>query len=819
MKFTLIELLVVIAIIAILAALLLPALQSAKESANRKRRFMKYISLFSGALIFTGVIMNNNLCVAEAVDAGEPFGKQLLVQEIDCSKENPEAMLTDYPEGISRVETILGIQCRVLPNEDGGPKYFAYRVGKGLGLKPGAAYMLSVEFPDDKPRNMFIRNSGCETTRGIHSGTAVGDAIKALYVNHNPESLDFPLTGKFQTWRQLFFLHDRFPEIRIPRNSALRPLLPEDGFWVIIAQLKAENNLESAGAAVSKIRLFEITDVSALDQKINYPPDGLPRRHLFFREEMGDGVVGMGHKPEERLPELRGLDNPIDWYEYKVKLMRFLGMNTFSKDLLEFGHNQGWDSSKYKGSNAWYYASSTPNLWSDLIKMLTKYPDFYVLPYYEYAGSRGHDKDIAIGSQRRCETLAGGKNYTHITWCHKTNADLTDPDFIEDAKRVLEITIVENKDKVKFIGAWFRPRPEANPISFNAKNLETFNSETGQEKKITRKDLQKDNALLEKYYEWWFTKRRDFNYALADYLRKEVNPEAVLLYTADSSEPGIGPGQIIAKRQKKSWEWKTVVVTDDVSKWERHFEGNEEFFKSVKAFPYDEVVAEDMHAKALVAKPGTWGSYEWHHANPWNDPQNYKDRPGVMLSYSFNRLYTVDSENAFETFKTPSGLAIIRHYGLNEGDINDEKDPILGYFVADVERTGPYCMIGEARAFANGDPRYIGYLSGNCFNRGFPEYVRAFNAAFLSLPALPSKIIENASADPEVVAREIPTPKNGTYVGIVNTGLTDKKDVSISLPACTKAIDNVSGQAIPLKDGKITLSLYPGELRSLSLKR
>jgi hypothetical protein len=769
-------------------------------------------------LLFSAIILSCGISAAEPVDAGGPFGKQELVQEIDCSKDNPNTLFTEYPSGISKVEEILGNQCRVLPNVDGGPKYFAYRVGKGLNLKPGSAYMLSVEFPDDKPRNMFICNWGCETARGIHSGTAAGDAIKGLYVNHNPESLNFPLSGKMQTWREMFFLHDRFPDIKRPRGSELRPLLPQDGFWVIIAQLKAVNSMDSAGAAVSKIRLFEIADPDSLSQKINYPPAELPRRHIFFREEMADGVITQGHKPEERNPELRGVINPVDWYESKVRLMKFLGMNTFTKDLLEFGHNQGWDSTKY-GSSGWYNQSGNPKLWTDIIQMLTKYPDFYVFPYYEYAGSIGQKKNIAIGSQRRCETLKGGKDYTHIPWVHKTNADITDPDFIEDAKKLLEVTILDNKDKVKFIGAWFRPRPEANPISFNAKNIETFNTETKQEKKITREDLQKDKALLNKYYEWWFRKRCDFNLALSEYLRKEVNPEAVILYTADSGEPGINlPGSIVAKGQKKSWEWKTVVVNDDSQKWEKYLETDKELFKYVKSFPYDKVLAEDMYLQALLEKPGTWGKYEWQHANPWNDPQNYKDKPGIMLSYSFNRLYTVSSRKAFDAFRTPSGLATIRHYALNENEMNDGKDSLLGYFVADVERTGPYCMIGEARAFANGDPRFLGYLAGNSFNRGFPEYVRAFNAAFLSLPYLPSKILEKASSDPEVVAREIPAGKYGTYVGIVNTGLTDKNAIEVLIPACSKATDTVSGEIIPVKAGKIKISLYPGQLRALNLK-
>ena len=57
--------------------------------------------------------------------------------------------------------------------------------------------------------------------------------------------------------------------------------------------------------------------------------------------------------------------------------------------------------------------------------------------------------------------------------------------------------------------------------------------------------------------------------------------------------------------------------------------------------------------------------------------------------------------------------------------------------MADVERAGPFCMQAEAVAMANGDPTMIGYLVGNNFERGFPMYVRDFNANFLALPALP----------------------------------------------------------------------------------
>ena len=783
-------------------------------------------------------------CVSQALavdaDAGPPFGQLKLVQEIDCGKPpdgggsprapGPKAgpsasgqplaalLFLDYPKGISTVETLLGKPCRVLPNDSGEAKYFAYRVGQGKGLKVGACYVLAVEFPEDKPRSLFICNWGCETARGVHTGNTVGDCVKGKYVNNSPESLGFPLSGGFTAWRQLFFLHDRFPEVKRPRGLGPRPLEPKDGFWVIVAQPRAVNAPKSAGAAVATIRLFEVPDPSRLTLKINYPPDGLPRRHLFWREEMADGVIAMGHKPEEKDETLRGVKSPTDWFEYKARLMQFLGMNTFSKDLLEFGHNQGWDSSPY-GGNAWYNQSSTPKRWDEILTMLGKY-GFDVFPYYEYAGSIGGDPTKAIGAQRRCMRLDGGKDYTHIGWVHKTNADLADPDFIDDAKKLLDVTIVRHKNKVKFLGAWFRPRPEANPISFNDKDLARFAKEANDGEAITRAHLQADKALLAKYYEWWFKKRLEFNQALCKYLRENVNPEAVFLYTTDSSEPGISlPASITAAGQKEFWKWKTVVVNDQPQAWADWLASvKEKDFDWVKSIAYDKVVKEGMYLKALLAKPGTWGKWEWQHAVPWADPQNYRAVDGVMLSYTFSRLYTVSSPQAFDAFRTPSGLAILRHYALNENEMHVDKDDLLGYFVADVERAGPYCMMGEARAMAYGDPRFIGYLVGNSFARGFPEYARRFNAAFLSLPALPSEVVADGASDPEVVVRRIGTKEHGTWLAVVNTALATKHGITVKVPPADRVTDASTGEPFSPINDRLALSLYPGQLVALHVR-
>ena len=156
---------------------------------------------------------------------------------------------------------------------------------------------------------------------------------------------------------------------------------------------------------------------------------------------------------------------------------------------------------------------------------------------------------------------------------------------------------------------------------------------------------------------------------------------------------------------------------------------------------------------------------------------------------------------------------MIRHYSLNE----NQMDGKLGYFVSDVERAGPYCMMAEARAMANGDPRYLGYLLSNTLARGFPEYVRAFNAAFLALPALPSTVAIGATADPEIVVRVIPASTHDTYVMAVNTGFTSKQDVSIRLPESGTVTNAATGRVLGPVSG-LRLSFYPGQLYALHVR-
>ncbi|MDO4574015.1 MAG: hypothetical protein Q4D98_02245 [Planctomycetia bacterium] len=775
--------------------------------------------LFWGLLLL-GVLLGN---VAWA-EIPKEWGTLTLVQEIDCVKQLPDA---EFPEpGVSELQSCGGGTCRVLRPSDETPKYMAWEVGKGCDLEPGGAYVLTVEYPEDVSRSMFLHNGGNETINGLATGTTTGDVLMGRYVNHNPESLHFPLSGKMETWNGLFWLHDRFSEISRPRGNGERPRLPKDGFWVLISQSYGYLDPTSAGAAVGKIRLYRVNDEAKLEAKIPYPPDDLPRRYLFQRPEMADGVVLLGNAPKEREPQMRGVENPVDWYAYKIRWQRAMGMNVFCKDLLEFGHNQGWNAEKY-GGNDWVYEPFYKNQWDEIVALCAsqKMP---ILPYYEYYGSIGGKK--ALGPQKRAVRMSGEKKYTHIWWCERANVDLSDPDTLADFEKILDCTILKYKDGVKtadgrvvrpeFLGAWIRNRPTSNPVSFNDRNLKDFATQANGGKIPTRKELKADRELREKYYRWWFGKRRDYVEAVAAFLRKTVNPNAFVLYTTDTYEPGLPiPALLAGEGKKDAWKYKTAVVNDAPEFWEKQLAQERYEKRFTKQIPLSEVMEKHLYPKALQSWQLDWGGHEVGHSAPPPDPDAWRDSPDAMFTYTIHRFYSADEQ--MDAFRTGAGLACIRHFPLNEHELNIDRDgkPLepTGYFIADVERAGAFCVLPEVCAVAKGDPTRLGYLTGNTFQRGFPDVVRAFNQAYLALPALSSELIQKEKYGHEWI-RRIDAGRGRVWYAVCNLAFTSATVRIDDLPQGT-LVHCVTGQRYRVSNGSVNIPCAPMSLQSFQLKK
>ena len=726
-----------------------------------------------------------------------PYGKLSLVDEIICAKEEEAHQFSESPAGASSKATLLGQPCRVMPTVAKRGSYISYRIGRQKLLRPGGVYVLAVEYPEDAPRSMTIINGGNETSRGFHTGLSLGDAMHAKYVNGLVESLDVPLSGKWENWTLLFRLHDRFPQKGLPRGAAVRPLTPEDGFEVTLCQFPTRNQPLSKGIAVRSIRLYEVLDPDQLAQPLNLPPKELPHRRLFWREEMADGVVA------DKDPTKRGVTHELDWYRYKADLMRFLGMNTYAKDLLEFGACQHWDPA-FHGGNEWvYHDARTKGFWAQIVGMMGQY-GFEVLPYYEYSGSKGSK---GLGFQRRCKPLTRDDAYTHIKWIESANADITDPDTYTDFQKMLDCTVIQLQDKATFAGIWIRPRSQM-PVGFGDPTRQRFATEANQGKPVTRDELKADPKLYARYLAWWQTKRRDFFAAMRDHLREGGIENAQVLYTGCPAEPGVGFG---------SWDARFVSDTPDA--WQALLGQSQHHVKNspMALLTPRQVADQGLYLNGLLAPGLNWGGWENQHARPADDPDTYRETPGVMLAHAINRLYTVSSPETLDRFRSSAGLTTIRHHPLNEHMMFDGKDkPILDYYIADIERAGPYCMMAEAMAVANGDPTQIGYLVGGNFGRGFPTYVRDFNANYLALPALPSKVLAKAADDASVVVRQIDTPAHGTYLAIVNTGYKEVT-AKVRLPKTGKVTQLATKTPASLADGQVSLRLRPFQLVALGI--
>ncbi|MBR1609290.1 MAG: hypothetical protein IJ678_06710, partial [Kiritimatiellae bacterium] len=742
---------------------------------------------------------------AETLDI-PPFGKVEVVDRVDCTA--PGHGFAEYPEGASSVQTVLGKPCRVLGMQAAESSFMKWRLGKGCGVKPNEAYVVVLEYPDDGPRAYILRNGGNHSRRSFVTGQNGTDAWKAKYTDHHVESLKIPQTGQYEKWTALTYPVNKSLDVLDPKEKTKIPV-EEEGFDFTVCQFGRDHDPVSTGAAVRSLLLCRVLDENAAGLKVNYPPEPLPRRRLFWREEMSDGPAVEGDDPQ--------VTPPLDWYEQKARTMKILGFNTFSKEMLEFGHNQHWDPDWKAGQpgakpRGWMWGSSGKawNVWASVVPMVADKYGFDILPYYEYGGSNGDAPRLGptLGQQKRTEPLGDRPNYTHISWSEgKLRVDITDPDTLEEFKYILDGTILRFTGQLgKFAGAWLRPRPGEWAVGFGDATRARFAEEANGGRAVSKADLRNDRALYERYVAWWGEKRAAFCEAVRKHLEDGGVKGAIAVLDNDDSESGYG------------LSGKGGVYTDDRDFWERAG------VTDVTDRDDPDILRNHLFLKSLRSPGGDWGGWEWRHASPACDPEHYKDLRNVWISMTFNRLYTVEDPAAFDAFRNGNGTdTLVRHYGLNENMVykktGKDESPLVGYAIADVERAGRSCMMAEVAAMAHGDPVNIGYLMGSVFTTGFPMPVREFNQNFLALPALPSRVVERACADPEVTLREIDCRKwgKGRYFALVHTGKTPKRNVAIRFPdGVSGVVACAFGSRAPTPGGVLTMpELRPWQLFAL----
>lgn len=766
----------------------------------------------------------------------QPFGALTLVEEIDTALAAPTF---ESPAGASGVAQRLGRNARVMTMSPDA-KAFGYRIGAGRGLVAGRAYVLDVEYPDDVPRTIFVANRGADFVRGFATGRSVGDA-RRQFTRSTLESLNYPQSQTWTSYRSLFVLHERFSTLKAERNAvcANRNLLPANGFDVVIFQNKQWDDPSGSGAAIGKIRLYEVTNAAALPASIEYPPVPLPRRHLFWREEMADEAVSSNNVAQ------RAFAQPIEWFAAKMTLAKFYGFNTLGKDLMEWGHNQGFDG----GDSQWIWNAQPPlvDIWTQIVARAGA-AGLSVLPYFEYGGSVGGCSGAScgyrsLGSQRRTKKLWDGvyttcgntSYYTCVWWTEAYSADVTDPDTLIDLKHLVDKTVIAHRNVADFVGVWLRTRQTKLPVSFSPAALTRYNADRPAQSR-TIAQLRSDEASRASYYDWWYGKRRDLLTAVRDYVRAGLGDnDAQIHFTAYPGEP-VPPAYTTPAEPNL-----TNLVTDDVAWWNNYattLNGNADpdvanwYRWQWGGFTPAQMLSQRQHYNGVfktwpIPASGTERPEETH-GTPPPDPARYTTTDGVGMTLPFGTgLYTVDDAQLFAEFSNEDGQTLTHYYPLNEDNGASFEDAActthyavsatepfqgrVGYIAVAVDRAGPYVTMAEARALANGNPINIGYLESSSFSRGEPAYVRRYNRALLTLPALPATTLAGAATDTAVVVREIATAQ-GNYYAVINTALTAKTAVTVTLGGAGAVRDLVAGTA--LASTRLRFDMYPGEVRT-----
>lgn len=713
----------------------------------------------------------------------EDYGALTLVDEIDCANDT-EHRFREYPAGVSSVQTILDVDTRVMFHQANTCCYVSWRVGEGKGIVPNDPYVLVVDYPDDAPRSVTVFNFGNATRHGYHTGWTAGDSWSPPYVTQSLESWPVPYSGET---KQLVQVMVPFEKSKQYNGSDTRIQMDTDGFDLNFGLIKAAEAPDSVGLAISAIRLYKIDSYDVARPSIPYPAEGLPRRIVTSREEMGDG------------DDFAGFAHPQDFYKGRAKMIRLLGMNTCSKDLLEFGYQQN-----FPGNSRWGYAT---DYWTEIVDNLAE-EDIYILPFYEYHGSRGAS-GIGYMDSIKPWTLNSAKDasykylFSNQSYVYNCMVDMTNDEALWDLQKLFQVTIQPYIGKANFLGMWIRNRG-AMPMCFNDGAIGRFNSDTG--RSITRADIYNNGNyrgtdLYNAYREWWYGKRCSIFTRLQGLINGQL-PGAKVYYSNTIEEPG------------EFWaNWgnpKTVMLGTAADQKYQGKDFNEYTGKNWRTSVG--WTADDYWSQALNADCPTWGNYEIHHSAPADDPHNYTNLSHVALCYPFNCVWTVAGSHGWRYRNASGDLPFVRHYSLNENDFKNESgSEICGYYTCDWDHAGRAVMVAELYAMAYNDPTMLAYLFTANLVRNDSTYVREFNLNYLSLPALKGEALVGGSWPATLTVRRWATNK-GTYWAVINCDVHEWSGTVDFQTDKTEIWYTVSGQRLALSGGKATLHLEPFQM-------
>ncbi|MBU0715695.1 MAG: hypothetical protein KJ964_10105 [Verrucomicrobia bacterium] len=732
---------------------------------------------------------------AQEERADDLFGKLRLIDEVKCYDpgdphpyiEGGRGLDAKYsgsvPQGewkkiyretndcFTRIEPILGQACRVTQ----GWGWFGYKLNRE-GLVPGKPYLLVLEYPEDVGRTMSVFNTGNALAQsgdhGFHTGRTLGDHWTRTL---NSEYTDYPLSGKYRHWRAFFYLGQEVYSLGDRPGFQYSADSRSNGFWVIIQGVGPDTDALSAGVAVRTISLYEIADVPALFLNVNKPPLELGRREMVETSE---------YQGSRRFKEGEfGV-----WAQQLLYQARFFGMTALAPNL--------------------------PNndLKRTIIPLLDTINrerlDIKVFP--RIMMDRNLFQKIDISKEACVVDARGNREFRNYANNRVGIPDIVHPETLRAIWTLLNHTFSAQFSDPGFSGLMFF-KHYGFPFmpSFSDYAMKRFETETGIRAEGTDAAQKRVWLVANKkteYYQWWYAKEREFLLAIRDRLQT-IRPDLKLYYFPWHSDddhpfstgrlrfnslpmldkiyvPGTSillvPGFTVPPEkwtpEQKADPYQARIyyveriapelagkVTMEDIVFGRH-KDMKKFWGAKRSGELPHLVyPEDMDLVKMLSEPDSIYSAMRVGCNP---PLYVNDK-GIIYWAPVHYKYTADNAKFLNFFKTGEGVAIGNAFPYNEEPYHANCPKL--HAASTIEHAGPFCMMEEILSMAHADPTRIMENMWQPLQRGFPEYARAFAAAYLALPSVPSEVLVDAvePRDKDIVVRQYRTDY-GTYLAVIS---------------------------------------------------
>lgn len=701
-----------------------------------------------------------------------PYGKLKLIDEVDCSID-PSKDEHPYKEGGIRDSWIgrrsystwvQGVDVKEFKGrkyrEANNSEWFGYRLGRGK-IKPHAAYLVRIEYPEDKTRYvpMSIEAGRNYQGSGFKTGASSDDPIDP-----------YPLSGEYEWYDNLVF-----PDDKDYGYTGSRKTSSENGFWIFFMDAgRAYVSQYDAGPAVSRIKVYEVEDIEKHYPAIVYPEKD-PKRVLMADWE----------REPEAMPEDVG------------RHARFFGLNALSPVIQKWAQSAYYDSKLKWSTPSWHsVASDIPGqtLYQNWLQGLSK-AGITLVPRVEYGGSPSLPKEAyAIGPDGNPAKVG-----RYASW----GANLLHPATWDEFSTMIDELIASNiKEFPGLGGLLWRMRNDRMVISYGPKDVELFCKETKTAMPDKKgKDLStwaSSGAVNPKYVAWWHKKRLEFHLKIRDKLRS-IRPDLKFYYyNWDPDGWNLG---LANDGTNKPQDWTDFY---NVHTSRKFYDRRKEARKKI---------APDVYLDIVKAMHG--------HERPVMEL--YKDVDGIAFFAPVHWHYLADNPSYLNYFRTGDGLAVCNMFNYEEkqrGNVQGHN-----HESCEMTPGGPaFGMAEEVLCCFHGDPNVI-TCTTYTYGRGFADTHRRFAQAFLALPSLQGKELADtaspASSDLKIRRYDA---KSGLYLGIVHKGYASA-EFSMSIPGdwkgAVKLYDFAEGCEIPAKmeGGKLTfqVKMRPMELRSFKI--